>query len=211
MLNKEVLKQKLLSSLTPIHLLLDAWSSPNRKTFIAICGYFVNDTGVLRKVLEDKEAVDAAFKDAREKLEAESDLENNQIEELLAKRFKKGKASKFTYREIGPLGKVYNVVVHIRSSNARYNGFVATALRALPMDNDTRWNSWYDMILVALKLKDAITNFQEQFVEEFDEEDILNAADWRALENIRDFLQPFQRVTKETEGDKATLDKVTHQ
>jgi len=86
---------------------------------------------------------------------------------------------------------VYNVVVHIRSSNARYNGFVATALRALPMDNDTRWNSWYDMILVALKLKDAITNFQEQFVEEFDEEDILNAADWRALENIRDFLQPF--------------------
>ena len=86
---------------------------------------------------------------------------------------------------------MYNVVVYIRSSNARYNGFVATALRALPMDNDTRWDSLYDMILVALKLKYAIIKFQEQFVEEFDEEDILNAADWRALENIRDFLQPF--------------------
>jgi len=44
------------------------------------------------------------------------------------------------------------------------------------------------MILVALKLKDAIIKYQEQYVEEFNEEDILNAADWRALENIRDFL-----------------------
>lgn len=64
------------------------------------------------------------------------------------------------------------------------------------------------MILVALKLKDAIGKYQEEFVDDFDEKDILNAADWKALENIRDFLQPFERVIKETEGDKATLDKV---
>jgi hypothetical protein len=51
LLNKEVLKQKLLSSLTPIHLSLNAWSSPNQKTFIIICGYFINDTGVLQKAL----------------------------------------------------------------------------------------------------------------------------------------------------------------
>jgi len=63
--------------------------------------------------LEDKEAVNAAFKEAREKLKVELDLNNNQIKELLAKRFKKGKASKFTYYKIGPLGKVYNVIIHI--------------------------------------------------------------------------------------------------
>lgn len=50
-LDKEVLKQKLQSSLTSIHLSLDAWTSPNRKTFIAICSHFINDTGVLRKAL----------------------------------------------------------------------------------------------------------------------------------------------------------------
>jgi len=44
------------------------------------------------------------------------------------------------------------------------------------------------MILVALNLKDVITKYQEQYVEEFNKEDILNAADWRALKNIRDFL-----------------------
>ena len=45
-------------------------------------------------------------------------------------------------------------------------------------------------------------------MEEFDEKDILNMIDWKALENIRDFLQPFKRIIKETEGDKATLNKV---
>jgi hypothetical protein len=50
-LNKEILKQKLQSSLTLIHLSLNAWTSPYQKTFIAICSHFVDDTGVLRKAL----------------------------------------------------------------------------------------------------------------------------------------------------------------
>ena len=78
------------------------------------------------------------------------------------------------------------------------------------MDNKTRWNLWYKMILVALELRAAIGKHQEEYIDEFDEEDILNATDWKALENIRDFLQPFQRVTKETESNKATLNKVLY-
>ena len=64
------------------------------------------------------------------------------------------------------------------------------------------------MILVALKLKDAIGKYQEEFVDDFDKKYILNAADQKALENIRDFLQFFERVIKETKGNKVTLDKV---
>jgi hypothetical protein len=56
------------------------------------------------------------------------------------------------------------------------------------MDNDTRWNLWYNIILVAFKLRDAIIKYQEQYIKEFNEEDILNTTNWRALENIRDFL-----------------------
>jgi len=72
---------------------------------------------------------------------------------------------------------VYNVVIYIWSLNAYYNDFIATALRALSIDNNTRWNSWYDIILVALKLKDVIVKYQEQYVKKFNKEDILNAAD----------------------------------
>lgn len=31
--------------------MLDAWTSPNRKTFIAICAHFVDNSRVLRKAL----------------------------------------------------------------------------------------------------------------------------------------------------------------
>jgi len=56
------------------------------------------------------------------------------------------------------------------------------------MDNETRWNSWYKIILVALELRAAIGKYQEEYINEFDKEDILNATDWKALESIRDFL-----------------------
>jgi hypothetical protein len=49
--NKAILKQKLLSSLTLIHLLINAWTSPNWKTFVAIYAHFIKSTGVLRKAL----------------------------------------------------------------------------------------------------------------------------------------------------------------
>jgi len=156
---------------------------------------------------EDKKVVDEAFEEAWKRLEEDTELDEDQIEEILAKRFKKSKASKFTYRTLGPPGKIHNIVVSIRSSNAHYNHFVATALRAIPMDNDTRWNSWYKMILVALELREAVDAYQKAYVK-FDEEDLLNAADWQTLNDMKDFLQPFERVTKETEGNMATLDKV---
>ena len=35
-------------------------------------------------------------------------------------------------------------------------------------------------------------------------------ANWKALKNIKDFLQPFKRVTKEIKGNKATFNKVLY-
>ena len=61
---------------------------------------------------------------------------------------------------------------------------------------------------MALKLKNAIIKYQEEFIEEFNKTNILNITNWKALENIKDFLQPFKRVIKEIKGDKATFNKV---
>jgi hypothetical protein len=49
-------------------------------------------------------------------------------------------------------------------------------LRAIPIDNNTRWNSWYKIILVALELRDAIKAYQKEYVKEFDKGDLLNTA-----------------------------------
>ena len=45
------------------------------------------------------------------------------------------------FRLIGPLSKMHNIVVHIRSSTARIAKFLELAGRRILLDNCTRWNS----------------------------------------------------------------------
>jgi hypothetical protein len=53
------------------------------------------------------------------------------------------KAQAMGWREIGTLGKVYNLIVYIWASEARWNNFKALCGRSIPLDNDTYWNSWF--------------------------------------------------------------------
>ena len=78
------------------------------------------------------------------------------------------------------------------------------------MDNETRQNLQYKIILVALELRAAISKYQEKYINKFNEEDILNVTNQKALKSIRDFLQPFKYIIKETEGDYITLNKVLY-
>jgi hypothetical protein len=63
------------------------------------------------------------------------------------------------FRLLGPLGKLYNIIVDIRSSTNRTAEFVALAIRMVPLDNRTRWNSWYNSLVVANKLAAAIDTY----------------------------------------------------
>jgi hypothetical protein len=152
---------------------------------------------------KDKEAIDEAIWEA-ERHEDLEDQENIELEDKLAERLKKAQAS--GWRSIGPLGKLHNIAVNIRSSEQRYNEFKAKAGRSLGLDNDTRWNSWYIMLTTGLKLQSAINAYAEKYYSELGE-DYLSPAEWRVLEDTAAFLQPFYRATLETEGDLATLDR----
>ena len=298
-LDKEVLKGRLQTAVSPIHLSFDCWSSPNRKSFLAIVAHFVDDMyqrqkallalpylpmrkraddqinplwntleeyGILDKLgycvgdnegtndklirllsnrlhthgitaqydvlqhrirchghiinqavqafffCEEKAAVDEAFQLAKATLEADDEVDNSDIESILAEQFKKKKNSSFTFRSMGPAGKLHNLVASIRSSNARYNEFVGWAGRMIPMDNDTRWNSWFLMINVALQphIRRSIQQYFEKYFQDFDDDDFLSPTDWESLKYTADFLQPFERVTKELEGDRSTLDYVRY-
>ena len=149
---------------------------------------------------KDKEAIDEAIRE----VEANKDLE---LDEQLAERLTSAEAVE--WRSIGPLGKLHNIAVHIRGSEARFNGFKDLAGRALGLDNDTRWNSWYLLLLTAIELRGAINQYAEKYYIEM-EEDYLSPAEWQTLEETAVFLQPFYRVTLETEGDLSTLDKTLH-
>ena len=68
-------------------------------------------------------------------------------------------AKKAKFRLLGPLGKAHNIMVHIRSSGGRTEHFRKLAGRMIPMDNRTRWNSWFNMLVVLLNLRPAVEKY----------------------------------------------------
>ena len=74
------------------------------------------------------------------------------------------------------------------------------------MDNRTRWNSWFNMLLVLLELREKVEKYCQDYESEV-EEDILSFADWKKLRTIKDFLAPFSRATLFTEGDSVSIDR----
>lgn len=109
---------------------------------------------------------------------------------------------------MGALGRLHNIAVHIRSSEAHYNEFVDLAGESLGLDNDTRWNSWFELIDKTKKprVRSAIREYQERHYNEL-EKDFLSPEHWKILDDTHLFLQPFWKVMMETQGDAATLDQ----
>ena len=85
-------------------------------------------------------------------------------------------ARRARFRLLGPLGQAHNIVVHIRGSSARMDIFRKLAGRIIPMDNCTRWNSWYTMLLVFLELKEVVEKYCGKYETEL-EEDLLSWED----------------------------------
>ncbi|OAQ58218.1 ribonuclease H-like protein [Pochonia chlamydosporia 170] len=113
------------------------------------------------------------------------------------------------FRLLGPLGKLHNLVVNIRSSSGRTKEFKELAGRLIPLDNRTRWNSWYQMLQVATEqgIASALDSYTKNHFDDLSA-DFLLPEEWVRLRTIKDILQPFSRATLATQGDHATLDKV---
>jgi hypothetical protein len=133
-----------------------------------------------------------------EELESyDSQNENGELEDKEIIRIK--------FRLLGPLGQAHNIVVHIRGSPSRTEEFKVLAGRLIPLDNRTRWNSWYNMLTVLLNLRPAVEKYCQDHEEEL-EDDILSRQDWKRLRIIKDFLAPFSRATLAAEGDSTSID-----
>jgi hypothetical protein len=113
------------------------------------------------------------------------------------------------WRRKGPLGKLHNFVVFIQGSVQREQKFWELSRnRHLARDNSTRWNSWYTMLYVALKLRDSIEAYYDHYPDEAVDGDMLTQDEWAILEVIKDFLEVFRDATKGLESHNATLDRV---
>lgn len=78
-------------------------------------------------------------------------------------------------------------MAYIRRSPSRTEWFRNLAGKLILIDNYTRWNSWYNMLLVLIELKKYVEEYCDQFESEL-EKDLLDKADWKKLRTIIEFL-----------------------
>jgi hypothetical protein len=115
---------------------------------------------------------------------------------------------------LGPLGKLHNIVVYIRSSPQRLQDFISQAGRRIPLDNRTRWNSWYNMLHTIFRTESDGPNIQAvlaSFCIQHSQDlalNLLDTKDWLHLQVVHDILECFATATLLSEGHNSTLDIV---
>lgn len=91
------------------------------------------------------------------------------------------------------LTKLHELAVYIRVSTNHHDEWFQIVGRDLGIDNATRWNSWYDIIDVAINKKAKIMLFMSEYHSELPS--TLTDQDWDILRETHTFLQPFWEAT----------------
>ena len=138
--------------------------------------------------------------------------------EALTEYYEQSDSTKYTvslveierWRRQGPLSKLYNIVVYIQALIQQEQKFweLSGGLRLI-RDNDTRWNSWFLILAVAINLQEAIDEYCRDFNTELSvdhTDDILSDTDWEILTEIKGFLEKLSHATKALESPETCID-----
>lgn len=112
------------------------------------------------------------------------------------------------WRRRGPIGKLHNMIHHIRRTPQRREEFFRIQVQGdsefeqlmVVADNVTRWNSTYNMIECAMKVKDPIDLFTARNFNDNLAQDQLTRDDWDQLTRILALLKPFHELTLRMES-----------
>lgn len=109
------------------------------------------------------------------------------------------------WRRKGPIGKLHNLIVHIKSGSARRRFFEAkegetdTRLYRVIVNGGVRWNSACEMVERDFQVKDALQLYQDHFrdsgTERLDNRDCLSAVDWKELTDLLKLLRPSREAS----------------
>jgi hypothetical protein len=112
------------------------------------------------------------------------------------------------WQKHGPIGRLYNLVTHIKANNRRRTLFESkqietaesgetshTKILRLVTNGGIRWNSTYLMIERAIYLRDALTLYQDHPDTGLEDGDLLSKHDWEELGYLNDLLAPIHEVS----------------
>lgn len=113
----------------------------------------------------------------------------------------------------GPVGKLHNLVSHIKANNSRIALFESkqtettadresshTRILRLVNNGGIRWNSTYLMIERAIHLRDALTLYQSHEEATVQQGDQLDRDDWEELGHLKDLLAPIYEVSMQVQS-----------
>ena len=126
-----------------------------------------------------------------------------------------------TWRRIGPIGKLHNIVHYIRKTPQRRQDWLATTHYLGQLDapgkqlmviqnNKTRWNSTYKMIERGIKVKERLDQYCYRAIRKKKDQGPLPAQwqlepdDWQVLTLLIDALAPFEEATLRLQGKSTT-------
>ena len=122
------------------------------------------------------------------------------------------------WRKKGPVGRLHNLVVHIKHNNARMKYFESKQREAADSDSvrlyravlngGVRWNSTYDMIKRGMLLKDALQLYQEHYRAEgsLHSSDCLASEDWLQLTELHELLDPIHAASLRMQSEFSEQD-----
>jgi len=100
---------------------------------------------------------------------------------------------------MGVMGKIYNLIVHIRASPNCMNEFKELSGKLIPLGNRIRWNSWFHMLYVILKTEvlNALWNYTKAYIHKgtINKRDKLTSSNIALCRIIEQFLSIFKSVT----------------
>ena len=109
------------------------------------------------------------------------------------------------WRTKGAIGKLHNLIVHVKSGTVRRRFFEAkqretdVRLYRVVVNGGIRWNSTCEMIERAIHLKDALQLYQEHYrandKDQLSVGDCLSTEDWQELTELLQLLKPLQEMS----------------
>jgi hypothetical protein len=164
----------------------------------------------------DNDCVEDACNNAGHKLSEEED----EVDETISRfegSLRNEHAALKAWRKKGPVGKLHNLIVHIRGSPARRRYFESKQKEVEPLEpvyrvvynGGVRWNSTHDMIDRALKLKDALELYQSAYrhdKEHSTSDDELTPDDWLELSQLHQLLHPMKVASTMIQANPASGD-----
>jgi hypothetical protein len=122
-----------------------------------------------------------------------------------ALRFKDEASRLDAWRRKGPIGKLHNLIMHIKSGSVRRRFFETkqgetdTRLYRVIVDGGVRWNSACEMVGRAFQVRDALQLYQEHFrssgTDRLNRRDCLSEDDLQELTDLLKLLRPLKDVS----------------